>query len=105
MALKIHKNGVTREMTPEEEAEYNAEQAAQAQREVDEAAARRVPEIKEAAEALILSIYPMWKQSNMHRDGGDHSAAWTWIDAVRAESNRLEADASLTVGDANWPTH
>jgi hypothetical protein len=30
--------------------------------------------------------------------------AWTWIDAVRAASNRLEADTSLTVGDANWPT-
>ena len=104
MALKIHKNGVTREMTPEEEAAHIAQQQADAATRAAEEAALRVPRIKEAAEALILSIYPMWKQSNMHRDGGDHSAAWMWIDAVRAESNRLEADASLTVGDANWPT-
>ena len=69
MALKIHKNGVTREMTPEEEAAHIAQQQADAATRAAEEAALRVPRIKEAAEALILSIYPMWKQSNMHRDG------------------------------------
>jgi len=119
MALKIHKNGVTREMTPEEEAEYNAEQAAQAQRDADEATANRIPEIKAAAGAVIVERYPEWKQRNMiarmvelntkatpsaeeEAEMAALQSVWDWVKAVRAESDRLEADTNLTVEDANW---
>jgi hypothetical protein len=120
MALKIHKKGVTREMTPEEEAAYNAEQAAQAQREVAEAADQRIPDIKAAACKVITDRYPEWKQRNMiarmvelntkatptvdeEAESAALQAVWDWVKSVRAESDRLEADVNLTANDANWP--
>lgn len=107
-------------MTPEEEAAYNVEQAAQAQREADEAAANRVPEIKAAAGDLIVARYAEWKQRNMiarmvelntkatptvdeEAEMAAIQVVWDWVKAVRAESDRLEADINLTVEDASWP--
>ena len=120
MALMIHKKGVTREMTPEEEAAYNAEQAAQAQREVAEAADQRIPDIKVAACKVITDRYPEWKQRNMiarmvelntkatptvdeEAESAAIQAVWDWVKSVRAESDRLESDVNLTANDANWP--
>lgn len=107
-------------MTPEEEAAYNAEQVEQAQREATEAAAQRIPDIKAAAGAVIVERYPEWKQRNMiarmvelnakatpsaeeEAEMAALQAVWDWVKAVRAESDRLEADSNLTVNDANWP--
>lgn len=120
MALLIHKKGVTREMTTEEESAYNAEQAEQAQREATEAAAQRIPGIKAAAGTVIVERYPEWKQRNMiarmvelntkstptvdeEAEIAAIQAVWDWVKSVRAESDRLEADTNLTVVDANWP--
>jgi len=117
--LMIHKKGVTREMTPEEEAAYNAEQAAEAQHEAAEASAQRIPDIKAAAGAVIVGRYPEWKQRNMiarmvelntkatpsaeeEAEMAALQSVWDWVKAVRAESDRLEADTNLTVEDANW---
>ena len=82
--------------------------------------ADRVVAIKAKAGEIILARYPAWKQANMTARfvellnvelAGNLNAveqatkqtlvdAWAWVKAVRAESDRLEADASAT---ENWP--
>ena len=118
--MKIHKNGQTREATAEEESAIIAQQQADAATRADEEAALRVPEIKEAAGVVIVERYPEWKQRNMiarmvelnakatpsaeeEAEMAALQSVWDWVKAVRAESDRLEADSNLTVNDANWP--
>lgn len=120
MALKIHKHGITRDMTADEQAAHEAEQAAQAQREAEEAADQRIPDIKADACNVITDRYPEWKQRNMiarmvelntkatptvdeEAESAALQAVWDWVKSVRAESDRLEADVNLTANDANWP--
>lgn len=86
--------------------------------------AARITVIKAAAGVEIYGQLPAWKQNNMLMEGlklerKDRKGGLTvdetstikalevwggWIEAVRAESDRLEADTLLTVADANWPT-
>ena len=89
-----------------------------------EVEAARVGEIKQEAYSTIITQYPEWKQRNMtartleltrkETAGGTLTteeaaeitameSVWAWVTGVRAESDRLEADNSLTVTDANWP--
>jgi len=68
---------------------------------------------------VIVGRYPEWKQRNMiarmvelntkatpsaeeEAEMAALQSVWDWVKAVRAESDRLEADTNLTVEDANW---
>jgi len=63
--------------------------------------ATRIASIKQAANTLILSRYPEWKQLNMIRANPTQSA-FSWIDAVIEASNVAEA-AGTAVVDIVWP--
>ena len=86
--------------------------------------ADRVANIKLAAGRLITGKLPEWKQRNLSArftelledkvSGKTLSsekkaemdaikAMWSWVKAVRAESDRLEADEDLYVENGNWP--
>lgn len=73
--------------------------------------------VKAKANEIITGRYPLWKQLNMQArfselmDKGTLSdveaseknallEVWAWVKAVRAESDRLEADPGAT---PNWP--
>lgn len=48
--------------------------------------------IKAEAQRRIEARYPMWKQMNIHREGGAALEAMSaFIDAIRSRSNKLEA--------------
>lgn len=81
---------------------------------------RKIAEIKEAAYRRLVTEIPEWKQRNLtargleltdKRIGGAltadeqaeaaaMAAAWTWIKAVRAESDRIEAAIRAAVDEA-----
>lgn len=82
--------------------------------------ANRVKRIKFAAGQLIESYLPAWKQRNLlarfselidlgnltteqQAEKDAITAVWSWVKSVRSESDRLEADESLFVEDADWP--
>ena len=64
-----------------------------------------VDEVKAEASLRIRSRYPLWKQMNVVREGGEPLTEMSaYIDAVRAASDALEI--SLTAdfrADAHWP--
>lgn len=81
--------------------------------------------IKNKAEQVILARFPDWKQRNMlaaaqQLGSGDaltseeasaretFSAAWSWINAVRARSDELEAQVDLGCAvdmETGWPSN
>lgn len=82
---------------------------------------RRAASIKAQAERIILGRFPTWKQLNMARRHAELQSKivvipgteqarkkkrleddFAWIDAVAAESDRLEADPNAT---PNWPEY
>lgn len=61
--------------------------------------------INQEAARRIESIYPIWKQVNILREGDPAaiSEMTAYIDAIRETSNRLKPDDSY-LDDHHWPT-
>lgn len=62
--------------------------------------------VRAEAARRIEARYPVYKQLNLIRDGGPALADMSsYIDAVRAASNALEASLPIDfASDAHWPT-
>lgn len=83
----------------------------------------KMDDVRAEAGRRITARYPQWKQANMtaaavaalaagHPIPADIAAAWSWIQAVREESNRLEnaiaesndpASITAMIAGAQWP--
>ncbi len=64
-------------------------------------------QVKAEARRRILHRYPLWKQINLMRSGGEAAeAAFAWIDTMRATATRLENQDPIPedfVDDRFWP--
>lgn len=62
--------------------------------------------VRQEAERRIVARYPLWKQINIMRDGGEAAAAMaTFIDGIRARSNATEARKRIPADyrdDSHW---
>lgn len=61
--------------------------------------------VRVEAERRILSRYPIWKQVNLTREGGEDLARMSaFIDDVRAASNAIEDNPTTDYTiDPRWP--
>lgn len=70
----------------------------------DESPAATIAQVKAEAGRRIEASYPLWKQLTIMRSGDGLAAMATFIDAVRAASNALEATLPTDYqADAHWP--
>ena len=62
--------------------------------------------VRQEAERRITEAFPLWRQMNIIREGGEAAAAMaTFIDGIRARSNATEARKRIPADyrdDSHW---
>lgn len=93
---------------PDDEYELRIDETGAKPRRLKVATAPTIEDVRRCAHNRIVRPYPLWKQANIQRKGGEPFEVMdAYIDAVQAASNKLEAMSPIPAdytSDHRWPT-